>query len=170
MTGRLNIFPGFYFFNFLSNIFPKNHFIQVISMPTLSCRVTGEYIPQYAHASDAGADIAAYEKVTIPPRERTLVSTGVRMEIPEGHVGLIWPRSGLAVKKGIDCGAGVIDSHYRGEVKILLFNHSDDEFQIEPGDRIAQILIQKVERVEFYPVNQLNETTRNEAGFGSTGK
>jgi dUTP pyrophosphatase len=139
-------------------------------MPSLSCRVSGESIPQYAHAGDAGADITASEKITIPPRERTLVSTGVRLEIPEGCVGLIWPRSGLAVKKGIDCGAGVIDSHYRGEIKVLLFNHSDTEFQIDPGDRIAQILIQKVERVEFYPADQLNKTTRNDAGFGSTGK
>ena len=139
-------------------------------MPSLSCRVSGESIPQYAHAGDAGADITASEKITIPPRERSLVSTGVRLEIPEGCVGLIWPRSGLAVKKGIDCGAGVIDSHYRGEIKVLLFNHSDTEFQIEPGDRIAQILIQKVERVEFLPADQLNETARKDAGFGSTGK
>ena len=139
-------------------------------MPSLSCRVSGESIPQYAHAGDAGADITASEKIAIPPRERTLVSTGVRLEIPEGYVGLIWPRSGLAVKKGIDCGAGVIDSHYRGEVKVLLFNHSDNEFQIDPGDRIAQILIQKVERVEFHLVDQLNETARSDAGFGSTGK
>jgi dUTP pyrophosphatase len=139
-------------------------------MPSLSCRVSGESIPQYAHAGDAGADITASEKITIPPRERTLVSTGVRLEIPEGCVGLIWPRSGLAVKKGIDCGAGVIDSHYRGEIKVLLFNHSDTEFQIDPGDRIAQILIQKVERVEFYPADQLNKTIRNDTGFGSTGK
>ena len=139
-------------------------------MPSLSCRVSGESIPQYAHAGDAGADITASEKIAIPPRERTLVSTGVRLEIPKGYVGLIWPRSGLAVKKGIDCGAGVIDSHYRGEVKVLLFNHSDNEFQIEPGDRIAQILIQKVERVEFHLVDQLNETARSDAGFGSTGK
>jgi dUTP pyrophosphatase len=139
-------------------------------MPSLSCRVSGESIPQYAHAGDAGADITASEKIAIPPRERALVSTGVRLEIPEGCVGLIWPRSGLAVKKGIDCGAGVIDSHYRGEVKILLFNHSDTEFQVEPGDRIAQILIQKVKRVEFLPADQLNETARKDAGFGSTGK
>ena len=139
-------------------------------MPSLSCRVSGESIPKYAHAGDAGADITASEKIAIPPRERTLVSTGVRLEIPEGYVGLIWPRSGLAVKKGIDCGAGVIDSHYRGEVKVLLFNHSDNEFQIEPGDRIAQILIHKVERVEFHLVEQLNETARSDAGFGSTGK
>ena len=139
-------------------------------MPSLSCRVSGESIPQYAHAGDAGADITASKKIAIPPRERTLVSTGVRLEIPEGCVGLIWPRSGLAVKKGIDCGAGVIDSHYRGEIKVLLFNHSDTEFQIDPGDRIAQILIQKVERVEFYPADKLNKTSRNDAGFGSTGK
>jgi dUTP pyrophosphatase len=139
-------------------------------MSYLSCRVSGESIPQYAHACDAGADITASEKVTILPRERTLISTGVRLEIPEGHVGLIWPRSGLAVKKGIDCGAGVIDSNYRGEIKVLLFNHSDNEFLIKPGDRIAQILFQKVERVEFQSVNQLNETPRNDAGFGSTGK
>ncbi|MEK9629224.1 MAG: dUTP diphosphatase [Nitrospinota bacterium] len=136
----------------------------------LTCRVTGGTIPQYAHAGDAGADITASEKTVIPPGERLLVATGLRLEIPEGHVGLIWPRSGLAVKKGIDCGAGVIDSHYRGEVKVLLFNHSDSEFPIEPGDRIAQILIQKVERVKFLAADELNETARSEGGFGSTGK
>ncbi len=135
-----------------------------------TCRVSGSSIPQYAHAGDAGADITASEKVVIPPRDRLLVATGVRLEIPDGHVGLIWPRSGLAVKKGIDCGAGVIDSHYRGEVKVLLFNHSDNEFQIEPGDRIAQILIQKVERVQFLSADELSETARSEGGFGSTGK
>ncbi len=137
---------------------------------SLPCRVSGSSIPQYAHAGDAGADLTASEKTVIPARERLLVATGVRLEIPERHVGLIWPRSGLAVKKGIDCGAGVIDSHYRGEIKVLLFNHSDTEFQIEPGDRIAQILIQKVERVEFFPADQLSETTRSDGGFGSTGK
>jgi dUTP pyrophosphatase len=89
--------------------------------------------------------------------------------LPDGHVGLIWPRSGLAVKHSIDCGAGVIDAKYRGEVKILLFNHSDDDFNIEPGDRIAQLLIQKVESVNFMPVDNLEETERNQAGFGSTG-
>ena len=110
------------------------------------------------------------KKMLIPPRDRLLVTTGIHLEIPEGYVGLIWPRSGLAVKKGIDCGAGVIDSHYRGEVKVLLFNHSDKEFQIEQGDRIAQLLIQKVERVQFLPVDRLSETTRSQMGFGSTGK
>ena len=137
---------------------------------SLIVRVSGGSVPQYAHDGDAGADITASEKTIIPAREKSLVPTGIRLEIPEGHVGLIWPRSGLAVKKGIDCGAGVIDSHYRGEVKVLLFNHSDNEFHIEPGDRIAQILIQKVERVQFIPADELSETARSEGGFGSTGK
>ncbi len=136
----------------------------------IPCRVTGDNIPQYAHAGDAGADLRASEKVTLPSQARVLVSTGLRIELPEGYVGLVWPRSGSAVKHGIDCGAGVIDSHYRGEIKVLLFNHSDTEFQIEPGDRIAQLLIQKVARADFILVDQLNETARNEGGFGSTGK
>ena len=136
----------------------------------LTCRVSGGSIPKYAHAGDAGADLTASQKMLIPPRDRLLVTTGIRLEIPEGHVGLIWPRSGLAVKKGIDCGAGVIDSHYRGEVKVLLFNHSDNEFQIEQGDRIAQLLIQKIERVEFLAADQLSETIRGQMGFGSTGE
>ena len=135
----------------------------------LTCRVSGS-VPKYVHDGDAGADLTASEKTVIPGRNRSLVGTGIRLEIPEGHVGLIWPRSGLAIKKGIDCGAGVIDSCYRGEIKVLLFNHSNNEFQIEPGDRIAQILIQKVERVQFIQVNELSETTRSEEGFGSTGK
>ena len=135
----------------------------------LVCRVSGRSIPQYAHAGDAGADLKASESIIIPARDRALVATGIRLEIPEGHVGLIWPRSGLAVKKAIDSGAGVIDSHYRGEIKILLFNHSDLDFQIQPGDRIAQILIHKVERVQFLPAEKLSETTRNKEGFGSTG-
>ena len=137
--------------------------------PNLTCQVSGS-APKYAHDGDAGADLTASEKTIIPARDRSLVGTGIRLEIPEGHVGLIWPRSGLAVKKGIDCGAGVIDSHYRGEIKILLFNHSDNDFRIEPGDRIAQILIQKIQRAEFIPVSELSKTGRNEGGFGSTGK
>ena len=135
----------------------------------LTCQVSGS-IPYYAHDGDAGADLTASETMVIPAKSRSLVGTGIRLEIPEGHVGLIWPRSGLAIKKGIDCGAGVIDSCYRGEIKVLLFNHSDTEFQIEPGDRIAQILIQKVSRAQFIPVSKLSETIRSEDGFGSTGK
>ncbi len=98
-----------------------------------------------------------------------LVSTGIRLALPDGYVGLIWPRSGMAVKHGIDSGAGVIDSQYRGEVKVLLFNHSDGEHFIKKGDRIAQLLVQKIETVEFLPVDNLDSTERASSGFGSTG-
>ncbi|MBC8286756.1 MAG: dUTP diphosphatase [Nitrospinae bacterium] len=129
----------------------------------------GDYLPQYAHKGDAGADLKAVETKVIAPRNRELVATGVSLELPEGYVGLIWPRSGPAVKLGLDCGAGVIDSHYRGEIKVLLFNHSDDEICIQSGDRIAQLVIQKVETVKFIASDKLSETVRNTAGFGSTG-
>ena len=133
----------------------------------VSCK--GDYIPQYAHKGDAGADLKSVETKVIGPRARELVATGVSLELPEGYAGLIWPRSGPAVKLGLDCGAGVIDSHYRGEIKVLLFNHSDNEIRIQSGDRIAQLIIQKVETVKFIASNQLSETVRNTAGFGSTG-
>jgi dUTP pyrophosphatase len=129
----------------------------------------GNYIPQYAHKGDAGADLKAVQTKVIAPRGRDLIATGVRLELPDDYVGLIWPRSGPAVKLGLDCGAGVIDSHYRGEIKVLLFNHSDDEIRIQSGDRIAQLIIQKVETVKFITSDQLNKTIRNTAGFGSTG-
>jgi len=138
-----------------------------IDSPPVPCK--GDYLPQYAHRGDAGADLRAVETRTIAPRGRELVTTGIRLELPEGYAGLIWPRSGPAVKLGLDCGAGVIDSHYRGEIKVLLFNHSDDEIHIQAGDRIAQLIIQKVETVKFIFSDHLSETARNTAGFGSTG-
>jgi len=130
----------------------------------------GNYLPQYSHKGDAGADLKSVEKKVIAPRSRDLVATGLSLEIPEGYAGLIWPRSGPAVKLGLDCGAGVIDSHYRGEIKVLLFNHSDNEIFIQSGDRIAQLIIQKIEAVKFIASNQLSETVRNTDGFGSTGE
>ena len=134
------------------------------------CRTTGLFVPLYSHPGDAGADLKASESSIVPARGKALVPTGLCIELPEGHVGLIWPRSGLAVKHSIDCGAGVVDAKYRGEIKVLLFNHSDKNFTIEPGDRIAQLLVQKVENINFLPVESLGETERNEGGFGSTGK
>ena len=134
------------------------------------CKVTGPFVPSYSHPGDAGADLKASERSKVPAQSKCLVSTGLRIALPEGHVGLVWPRSGLAVKYSIDCGAGVIDAQYRGEIKVLLFNHSDEDFLIEPGDRIAQLLIQKVESIQFHPVDNLDNTSRNEGGFGSTGK
>ena len=132
--------------------------------------MTGTFVPSYSHPGDAGADLKASEKSKVPARGKRLVPTGVRLALPEGHVGLIWPRSGRAVKHSIDSGAGVIDAQYRGEITVLLFNHSDEDFPIEPGDRIAQLLIQKVESIQFHPVDNLDNTKRNEGGFGSTGK
>ena len=134
-----------------------------------TARVTGSFVPSYSHPGDAGVDLKASERSNVPARSKYLVSTGMRIALPEGHVGLIWPRSGLAVKYSIDCGAGVIDAQYRGEIKVLLFNHSDEDFLIAPGDRIAQLLIQKVESIHFLSVNNLDNTERNESGFGSTG-
>ena len=141
----------------------------VIKIKPTSVPCKGDYLPEYAHQGDAGADLKATENKVIAPRGRELISTGVSLELPEGYAGLIWPRSGSAVKLGLDCGAGVIDSHYRGEIKVLLFNHSDDEIRIQSGDRIAQLVIQKVETVKFIASKSLNETKRNSAGFGSTG-
>ncbi len=132
------------------------------------CRVAGGFTPSYAYPGDAGADLCAAAETVIPARGKMLVATSIRLALPDGHVGLIWPRSGMAVKHGIDCGAGVIDSQYRGEVKVLLFNHSDGKYLIKQGDRIAQLLVQKVETVEFLPVDDLDATDRFGNGFGST--
>ena len=145
-----------------------------IKMDTLGktkpvCRVAGGTTPSYAYPGDAGADLCSDTDTVIPARGKMLVSTGIRLALPDGYVGLIWPRSGMAVKHGIDSGAGVIDSQYRGEVKVLLFNHSDGEHFIKKGDRIAQLLVQKIETVEFLPVDNLDSTERASSGFGSTG-
>jgi len=134
------------------------------------CKATGPFIPSYSHPGDAGADLKSSESTIVPARGKTLVPTGLSIALPEGYVALIWPRSGLAVKNSIDCGAGVVDATYRGEIKVLLFNHSDESFIIEPGDRIAQLLVQKIENINFLHVDSLDKTERNEEGFGSTGK
>ncbi len=134
------------------------------------CRVQGGYLPQYAHNGDAGADLRAAEDTLVPARGQASVGTGIRVALPHGYVGLVWSRSGLAFKRSIDCGAGVVDSTYRGEVRVLLFNHSDEDCLLKKGERIAQLLIQKVETVDFIQVAELDDTSRGEAGFGSTGE
>ncbi len=133
------------------------------------CHVQGAYLPAYSHPGDAGADLQSGVDTVIPARGRALVPTGIKIMLPEGCAGLVWPRSGLAVKQGLDCGAGVIDSKYRGEIKVLLFNHTDADFQIKKGDRIAQLIIQKIETVQFIKVDELENTARGEGGFGSSG-
>lgn len=126
-------------------------------------------IPKYSHPGDAGLDLFSSQEAIIKPQERKLISTSIAMAIPDGHVGLIWDRSGIASKHGLKTMAGVIDSNYRGEIKILLHNLSNTEFKVDKGMRIAQILIQKVESKEVILVDDLDETNRNSNGFGSTG-
>ena len=130
----------------------------------------GGSLPEYSSAGAAGADLRASEAVTIAPGGRATVPTAVRLQIPPGHVGLVWPRSGLAVRHGIDTLAGVIDSDYRGEVRVVLVNHGDVHFRIERGDRIAQLLVQRVERAAFRAVASIDDTDRGRGGFGSTGR
>jgi len=124
-----------------------------------------------AHSGDAGADMAANEEVTIEPGATVIVGTGLSMAIPEGYAGFVLPRSGLAVKHGVTVAnaPGLIDSGYRGELRVGLINHSDVAFRIEPGDRIAQLVIMEVETPTFMLVESLDETARGDGGFGSTG-
>lgn len=126
-------------------------------------------LPSYANQGDAGMDFFSNEEVVLKPNQRKLVSTGIKMAIPEGYVGLIWDKSGIAAKFGIKSMAGVIDASYRGEIKILLHNLSSEEFKIEKRMKIAQMLIQPVEQKEIIEVEKLDVTERGESGFGSSG-
>jgi dUTP pyrophosphatase len=127
-------------------------------------------LPEYSSTGAAGADLRASEALEIAPGARAAVPTALRLQIPPGHVGLVWPRSGLAVRHGIDTLAGVVDSDYRGEVRVVLVNHGEAPFRIENGDRVAQLLVQKVERAAFAAVTAIDATDRGEGGFGSSGR
>jgi dUTP pyrophosphatase len=131
-------------------------------------------LPQYATPGSSGMDIRASlsEPVSVQSLERVLVPTGLFIEIPEGYEAQIRPRSGLAIRQGITClnSPGTIDADYRGEIKIILINLSADEQIINPGDRIAQMIIQQVEKAEWVSAEILTETTRASGGFGHTGK
>jgi dUTP pyrophosphatase len=126
-------------------------------------------LPQYAYDGDAGFDVYAAEDVKLNSLARAAVATGIALEIPEGFVGLVWDRSGLSIKHGIKTLAGVIDSGYRGEVKIGLVNVSPDSYEIKRGDRIAQILIQRCEQATLYAADELTDTQRGDKKFGSSG-
>jgi len=127
-------------------------------------------LPKQATSYSAGFDLCSAEGFVLPARKQKLFSTGFAFEIPKGFAGFIWPRSGMAVKKGIDVLAGLIDSDYRGELKVCLINHGFYPCPIEMGDRIAQLVISSVWHGESIEVSQLESTERNEGGFGSTGK
>ncbi|MBJ8341394.1 MULTISPECIES: dUTP diphosphatase [Antrihabitans] len=129
-------------------------------------------IPQRAHDGDAGVDLCATADVTIEPGERTLVGTGIAIALPIGTVGLIHPRSGLAAKSGLSVvnTPGTIDAGYRGEIKVCLINHDlRTPIVVRRGDRIAQLVVQKVELVDFVEVESLDDTTRGAGGYGSSG-
>lgn len=128
--------------------------------------------PSYAKPGDAGADLRAFEELVLLAGERALVRTGIRVAMPDGYVGLVHPRSGLAVKHGITVlnAPGTIDAGYRGEIMVPLLNTSGDDFPISRGDRIAQLIFQKVEIARFIQVETLPESSRGETGFGSSGK
>lgn len=133
--------------------------------------VTGDP-PRFAHPGDAGADLVAAERAVLAPGERAIVPTGVRVALPLGTVGFVVPRSGLAAKHGITVvnAPGTIDAGYRGELKVILANTDASEpYTIEPGDRIAQLIVLPIPPVEFVPVGELPDGVRGDAGFGSTG-
>lgn len=131
-------------------------------------------LPQQQHPDDAGYDLHAREGVTLAPRGgRAVVPTGLAVAIPSGHAGLVLPRSGLALRHGVTClnTPGLIDPLYRGELKVLLVNTDPEEpYEVHRGDRIAQLVIQAVQMVEWIEVDELDQTVRDAYGFGSTGR
>lgn len=131
-------------------------------------------MPAYETASSAGMDLRAFvdADVVLKPFERKLIPTGLYIELPDGYEAQIRPRSGLAIKSGITVlnSPGTIDADYRGEIKVILINLSQDDFTIKPGERICQMVIAKHEKAEFVEVNEISETVRGAGGFGHTGK
>jgi len=131
-------------------------------------------LPAYARAGDAGVDLLARENVTLAPAGgRALVATGIAIALPEGYAGFVQPRSGLAFKHGVTClnTPGLIDSGYRGELKVCLVNHDPVEaFEVTRGERIAQLVVQAVENVNFVEVDELDDSERGDKGFGSSGR
>ena len=136
----------------------------------LEVHTQGTLLPEYSSLGAAGADLYANEALTLAPGERAAVATGLRVEIPAGYAGLVWPRSGLAVRHGIDTLAGVIDSDYRGELRVVLVNHGREPVPIEAGDRIAQCPVQKIERARMVAADTLDATSQGSGGMGSTGR
>ena len=128
-------------------------------------------LPAYARPDDAGLDLCAAEPVTLAPGARALVPTGIALAIPPGFAGFVLPRSGLALRHGVTLlnTPGLIDAGYRGEVKVLLVNHGDAAVTLARGDRIAQLVVQRVERIALTAVTELPDSARGAGGFGSTG-
>ncbi|SFD33124.1 dUTP diphosphatase [Clostridium uliginosum] len=128
-------------------------------------------LPNYAHKGDAGLDLYSIEEVILEPGERSLIHTGIQLELPQSTEAQIRPRSGLALKYGITTlnSPGTIDEGYRGEIGVILINHSNETFKVEEGMKIAQMIIQPVVKVKVVETIELSESERNEKGFGSSG-
>ena len=145
----------------------------MIQVEVLITRLDPELsLPRYAKPGDAGADIVSRLDITLAPGERALVPTGIAIALPDGYVALVHPRSGLAIKHGVTMvnSPGTVDAAYRGELQIILINHDPKEaVSFKRGDRIAQLVIQKVEHAEFIEVSELPGSGRGAGGFGSTG-
>jgi dUTP pyrophosphatase len=145
-----------------------------MSVPVKIINHSSNPLPAYASAGAAGMDLKAdlLQPVSLQPMERQLIPTGIFIELPSGYEAQVRPRSGMALKQGITClnSPGTIDADYRGELKVILINLSNTEQLIHPGDRIAQMIVNRVEKVDWQPVTELNPTLRNEGGFGHTGK
>lgn len=129
-------------------------------------------LPAFAHDGDAGLDLSSVEEVVLAPGERRAVPTGIAMAIPHGWVGLVHPRSGLARRHGVTVtnAPGTIDAGYRGEVQVLLVNLGSEAVTLEAGERVAQLVLQRVGRAEVREVDELDDTSRGSGGFGSTGR
>lgn len=142
-------------------------------MPKIEVKITGKFIPKYQSEQAAGCDLYADvdDTVVLEPGKYCIVPTGVRIELPQGYEAQLRPRSGMAMKHGIGIlnAPGTIDADYRGEVKVILFNLGQEPFCIKSGDRIAQLVLNRVVQAEFILVDQLNETKRGSGGFGHTG-
>ena len=128
-------------------------------------------VPKYAHHGDAGVDLYSTEDYIIKPGERVLVSTGIAIAIPKGHEAQVRPKSGLALKHGISIvnTPGTVDCEYRGEIGVIAINLGNEDFKIEKENKIAQMVFNKIEKADFEEVKELDDTTRGDGGFGSTG-
>ncbi len=145
--------------------------MNTINMPTKKL-ADAAVIPGNAYAGDAGYDLCATEEVELQPFERALIPTGLAIQIPEGYAGFVLPRSGMAIKQGLSLvnAPGLIDSNYRGELKAIAINlDPKNSIHVNVGDRIAQLVIMKVENINFQEVDELDSSERGEGGFGSSG-
>jgi len=154
-----------------------NYIVNFVAMQHIALNIVNKSnneLPAYATPGSAGMDIRANldHAVLLQPLERKLIPTGLYLELPLGFEAQIRPRSGLAIKQGITClnSPGTVDSDYRGEIKVILINLSNEPQQVQHGDRIAQMVVSKVATAELIPVQMINETVRGEGGFGHTGE